>query len=164
MTTPPPSAPPPYGQPSPGPQPGYPGFAPAAPPAYRGQPPAYAGPGGSLPRKRPRQPVQMWDVVLTIVFLVALIVYTALASFAGLFLVMASDSCGVRDCSTELITTGWLIGTLVPWAVLVGAAIWAIVFMVKRRLAFYIPLLGAVGVTLVLVIAFFVTSAGVPTA
>lgn len=163
MTTPPPSAPPPYGQPSPGQQPGYPGFAQPQPPAYGGRPPAYPAYGAPSPGKKPRQPVQVWDLVLTIVFLVALVVYTALASFAGLFLIMASDPCGVRDCSSELITTGWLIGTLVPWAVLIGAVIWAIVFLVKRRLAFYIPLLGAVGVTLVLVLAFFVTAAGVPT-
>ncbi|MFH8248906.1 DUF6264 family protein [Microbacterium sp. B2969] len=130
-------------------------------PGYAAQPPAY---GAVPPSKPPRQPVQVWDVVLTIVFLVGLVVYTAIASFAGLFLIMASDPCGVRDCSTELITAGWLIGTLVPWAVLVAAAIVSIVFMVKRKIAFYIPLLGAVGVTLVLVIAFFVTSAGVPSA
>ena len=163
MTTPPPSAPPPYDQSSPGRQPGYPGYA--QPPAPGG-PPAYAA-YGAAPSDRPsarppRQPVQMWDLILTIVLLVGLVAYTALASFMGLFLIMASDPCGVRDCSTELITTGWLIGTIVPWAVLVGAGIWAIVFLVKRRLAFYIPLLGAVGVTLVLVLAFFVTAAGVP--
>jgi len=160
VTTPPPSAPPPYGETSPGQQPGYPGYA--QPPAYPGQPPAYPAYGAPAPGRKPRQPVQMWDLVLTIVFLVALIVYTALASFAGLFLIMASDPCGAVDCSTELITTGWLVGTLVPWAVLVAAAVWAIVFMVKRRLAFYIPLLGAAGVTLVLVVAFFITASGVP--
>jgi uncharacterized BrkB/YihY/UPF0761 family membrane protein len=161
VTTPPPPAPPPYGQPPAGQQPGYPGYA--QPPAPGGRPPAYPAYGAAPGGKPPRQPVQTWDVILTIVLLVGLVAYTALASFMGLFLVMASDPCGVRECSTELITTGWLIGTLVPWAVLVGAAIWAIVFMVKRRLAFYIPLLGAVGVTLVLVLAFFVTAAGVPT-
>lgn len=150
MTTPPPYGQPPYGQPpSPGTQPGYPG--------YGAQPAAYTQP------KPPRQPVQMWDVVLTIVFLVGLVVLTAFASFMGLFLVMASDSCGVRDCSTELITIGWLVGTLLPWVVLIAAAIVSIVFMVKRKLAFYIPLLGAVGVGGALVLGFVIAGAGVPT-
>ena len=144
------TTPPPYGQPpSPGTQPGYPG--------YGAQPAAY-------PQSRPpRQPVQVWDVVLTIMFLVGLVVLTAFASFMGLFLVMASDSCGARDCSTELITVGWLVGTLLPWVVLIAAAIVSIVFMVKRKLAFYIPLLGAVGVGAALILGFVIAGAGVPT-
>jgi hypothetical protein len=75
---------------------------------------------------------------------------------------MASDPCGTVLCSTDLITLGWLIGTLVPWVVLIAAAVWAIIFLVKRKLAFYIPIVGAVGVTAVLVIAFMITAAGVP--
>jgi hypothetical protein len=108
--------------------------------------------------------VQVWDVVLTIVFLVALVLFTAFASFAGLFLVMASDSCGVRDCSTDLIVVGWLVGTLLPWVVLIAAAVVSIVFMVKRKIAFYIPLLGAVGVVGALVLGFIIAAAGVPSA
>jgi hypothetical protein len=105
----------------------------------------------------------VWDVVLTIVFLIGLVVVTAFASFAGVFLVMASDSCGARSCSVELITIGWLVGTLMPWVVLIAAATVSIVFMVKRRIAFYIPLLGAVGVAGALVLGFVIAAAGVPT-
>jgi hypothetical protein len=166
VTTPPPSSPPPYGQPSPGPQqpkygpqPGYPG--------YGVQPggPGYsaASPYGTPSGRPPREPVQVWDVVLTIVFLVGLVILTAFASLMGLFLVMASDGCGGRDCSTELITIGWLVGTLLPWVVLIAAAIVSIVFMVKRRIAWYIPLLGAVGVGGALVLGFVIAGAGVPT-
>lgn len=126
--------------------------SPSSPPPY----------GRPAPGKPPRQPVQVWDVILTIVFLVGLVVYTAFASFAGLFLVMASDSCGVKDCNADLITTGWVIGTLLPWLVLIAAGIVSIVFMVKRKIAFYIPLLGAVGVTGALVLGFVIAAAGVP--
>jgi len=107
--------------------------------------------------------VQVWDVILTIVFLVGLVVLTFFASFMGMFLVMASDSCGVRDCTTELITIGWLVGTLLPWVVLLTTAIVSIVFMVKRKLAFYLPLLGAVGVCGALFLGFVIAGAGVPT-
>ncbi|WP_243074211.1 DUF6264 family protein [Microbacterium sp. SS28] len=165
MTTPPPV--PPAGQPSPSPQSGYPGYAaPNTPGGYAAQAPgAYPPPVyGAPPSRPPRQPVQVWDIVLTIVFLVGLVVLTAFASFAGLFLVMASDSCGARDCSVELITTGWIVGTLLPWVVLIAAAIVSIVFMVKRKIAFYIPLLGAVGVAGALVLGFVIAGAGVPSA
>jgi hypothetical protein len=159
VTTPPPYGQPPHGQPpSPGTQPAYPGY---------GTQPSYPGygtrPGPYNQPKPPRQPVQVWDVVLTIVFLVGLVVLTAFASFMGLFLVMASDPCGVRDCSTELITIGWLVGTLLPWVVLIATAIVSIVRMVKRKLAFYIPLLGVVGVAGALVLGFVIAGAGVPT-
>lgn len=122
-------------------------------------PPPYAQPAQAS--RPPRQPVQVWDVVLTIVFLAGLVVYTAVASFAGLFLIMGSDSCA-GNCNTELITLGWGIGTIVPWIVLIAAVAVSIVLMVKRRIAFYIPLLGAVLVTGTLVLAFAVVASGVP--
>ncbi|WP_345800186.1 DUF6264 family protein [Microbacterium sp. AZCO] len=130
-------------------------------PGYAAQPPVY---GAVPPGRRPRQPVQVWDVVLTIVFLVGLVVYALFASIAGAFLAMASDPCGAVTCNTDLIGTGVLIGMVGPWLVLIAAATISIIFMVKRKLAFYLPLLGAVGVTGVLIIAFFVAAAGVPTA
>jgi hypothetical protein len=80
----------------------------------------------------------------------------------GLFLVMASDPCGARECSTELITVGWLMGMILPWVALIATAIVAIVLMVKRRLAFWVPLVGAALIVLALVLAFVVTAAGVP--
>ena len=152
MTTPPPhygrqpTGQPPHGQPpAQGAQPGYTGYV-----AY--------------PQPRPqRQPVPVWDVVLTIVFLVGLVVLTAFASFMGLFVVMASDSCGARECSTDFIVLGWLVAMLLPWVALIAAVTVSIVFMVKRKLAFYIPVLGAVGVGGALILGFVIAGAGVPT-
>ena len=108
--------------------------------------------------------MRVWDIVLTIVLLIGLVIVTAFASFAGLFLVMASDSCGVRDCNVDFITAGWVVGTGLPWVVLIVTAIVSIVFMVRRKLAFYIPLLGAVGVVGSLVLGFVIAAAGVPSA
>lgn len=109
-----------------------------------------------------KRPVKVWDVVVTIILLVGAAVLAALASLMGMFLVMASDPCGARDCSTELITIGWLMGMILPWVVLVVTAVVAIVLLVKRRLAFWVPLVGAVAIVLSLVLAFMVTSMGVP--
>jgi hypothetical protein len=113
------------------------------------------------PASAPR-PVRGWDIALTIVLLVAAGVLAAVASLMGMFLVMASDPCGVRTCSTELITLGWLMGMILPWVAFLAAAVVAIVLLVKRRLAFWVPLAGAAAIVLVLVAAFAVTAAGVP--
>jgi hypothetical protein len=112
---------------------------------------------GSTPR-----PARVWDIVLTIVLLIASGVLAALASVMGMFLVMASDPCGARACSTELITLGWLMGMILPWVAFLAASVVAIVLMVKRRLAFWVPLAGAGAIVLALVAAFAVTAAGVP--
>ncbi|MFB7892670.1 DUF6264 family protein [Microbacterium sp. NPDC056044] len=109
-----------------------------------------------------KPPVKVLDLVITIVLLVADAVLATLASFMGIFLVMASDSCGVRDCNVDLITLGWLMGMILPWVMLVATVVVAIVLMVKRRLAFWVPLAGAALIVLSLVAAFLVASAAVP--
>jgi hypothetical protein len=114
------------------------------------------------PQPRVKPPVKVWDVVVTIILLVGDGVLAALASLMGMFLVMASDPCGARDCSTELITIGWLMGMALPWVALIATAIVSIVLMVKRRLAFWVPLLGAALIVGSLALAFAVTAAGVP--
>lgn len=158
MTTPEPE------QPSPAPPPyaGPPAYA--APPTY-GPPPAYGPPppeGVLAAARAARRPVKTVDVIVTIVLLVGDAVLAVLASFMGMFLVMASDPCGVRQCSTELITIGWLMGMALPWVALIVTVVVAVILMVKRRLAFWVALAGAVLIVLSLVLAFAVTSAGVP--
>lgn len=127
-------------------------------PSYPGDP-AYAPAPDDAPAKRP---VKTLDVVVTIVLLVADGVLAALASFMGIFLVMASDSCGARDCNVDLITLGWLMGMILPWVALVATVVVAIVLMVRRRLAFWVPLAGAALIVLSLVAAFVVAAAAVP--
>ncbi len=130
-----------------------------APPPYPGSP-TYRGPVEDAPPAK--RPVKVLDLVITIVLLVADAVLATLASFMGIFLVMASDSCGARDCNVDLITVGWLMGMILPWVMLVVTVVVAIVLMVKRRLAFWVPLAGAALIVLSLVAAFMVASAAVP--
>lgn len=163
MTSPPPDAAPaqepfeppvgPYGSaPTPsGPAPSPYGQPPAGPYGY-----AVAPPAG-------KRPVRTWDVVLTVILLVLDVALAALMSFFGLFLAMASDSCGVRDCNTDLIATGMMIGVGLPWLMLIITVIAAVVVLVMRRLAFWIPLVGAALIVASLVLGFVVAGAGVPT-
>ena len=101
--------------------------------------------------------------MLTIVFLVANVVLAAIMSLLGFFLAFASDSCGVRDCSTELIATGMMVAIGLPWLVLIVVTVIAIVVLVRRRLAFWIPLVGGALIIGSLVLGWMIAAAGVPT-
>jgi len=103
-------------------------------------------------------------VVLTIVLLVLNLVLAALVSFMGLFLAMASDPCGVRDCSTDLIATGMMVAVGLPWLVLIVIVVVAIVLMVMRRLAFWVPIVGGILIVGSLVLGWSIAAAGVPSA
>lgn len=135
------------------------------------QPPPYGPPAGSpiapsypaYPAPPVKPPVRVWDVVLTSVLLVLLGVLALIVSFFGFFLAMASDPCGVRDCSTELIGLGMLTAVGMPWVVLLAAVVVAIVVMVKRRIAFWIPIVAVPLVIGSWFVGAFIASAGVPT-
>ena len=128
--------------------------------------PPYASPPTSSPMldgsSPAKPPIKVWDLVLTILLLLGVAALAAFVSFSAVFLVMASDSCGVRDCSTELIVFGWLLGMGLPWIVLIAAIVVSIVRLVRRRIAFWVPLAGAVLVVLSLVLAFAITAWAVP--
>ncbi|MFE5408436.1 DUF6264 family protein [Microbacterium sp. NPDC056569] len=131
----------------------------SAPPPYPGGA-AYGPPAAeAVPAKRP---VKVLDVVVTIVLLVADGVLAGLASVTGMFLVMASDPCGNVLCDGSLIAIGWMMGMILPWVAFAITAVVAVILMVKRRLAFWVPLAGAALIVLSLVLAFVVTAAGVP--
>ncbi len=131
------------------------------------QPPPYGPPASPIapyyPAPRAKPPARVWDVVLTVVLLVALGVLTLFVSFFGFFLAMASDPCGVRDCSTELIGLGMLTAVALPWVILLAAVVVAIVLMVKRRLAFWVPLVAVPFVIGSWFVGAFIAAAGVPT-
>lgn len=88
--------------------------------------------------------MRTWDLVVTIILLVLDGVLAAIMSFFGFFLAMAGDSCGARDCNSELIAVGLMVAVALPWLVLILVAIVSIVLLVTRRLAFWVPLVGAV--------------------
>ena len=124
------------------------------------QPPTAQHPLDAEPRHR--HPKRVWDIVLTVVLLLALAGVTLIASIFGLYLSMAADACGVRDCDTDLIAVGMLFAAVIPWIVLAIAVIGSIVLLILGRLAFWVPIVGGV----LVVVAFFVgaglATAGVP--
>ena len=107
-------------------------------------------------------PVRTWDLVVTIILLVLDGVLAAIMSFFGFFLAMAGDSCGARDCNADLIAVGLMVAVALPWLVLIIVAVVAIVLLVKRRLAFWVPLVGAVLIISSWFVGAVIAAAGVP--
>lgn len=107
----------------------------------------------------PPRPRRTWDLVLTIVLLVFYLGATALGSVMSFFLAFAGDSCGASTvCDYDMIGNAVLIvlaGVWVPALFVVGGAI---ILLVKRRVAFWVPLAG-----IVLTIAIVITGFAVAT-
>jgi hypothetical protein len=113
----------------------------------------------------PRRPVIVWDLVLTIVLLVIMIGAALLASFFSFFLAFASDSCGAAvTCDTDRIATGMLIAMIGPLLMGLLALIAAVIVLVLKRIAFWIPIVGIVLIVGVFVGGAAITASGVPSA
>lgn len=93
------------------------------------------------PPAPPAEP-RTWDIVATVVLLVLLVLGGLVTSFMGLFLVMASDSCGVEDCNEGGIVLGTAIAVAAPWVAIVAMGVWAVVRLVRRKLAWWVAMLA----------------------
>ena len=81
------------------------------------------------------------DIVATVVLLVLLVLGGLVTSFMSLFLVMASDSCGVNECNEGQLVLGVLVAAAAPWVAIVGMGVWAIVRLVRRKVAWWVAML-----------------------
>ncbi|MBO0984981.1 hypothetical protein [Rathayibacter sp. SD072] len=90
-----------------------------------------------------RRPVRVWDLVLTVVLLLAEVCATLLLTYVGLFSSMASDGClGRDDCDFTLLNWGVLIAAGGVWIGMLAALVVSIVLLVRRRIAFWVPIAG----------------------
>jgi hypothetical protein len=94
---------------------------------------------GALQPPAARRPVRVWDVVVTSILLVLLVLFALGASYAGFFLAFASDACMADSCDFALMNTGFWIAVVSPWVLLLVAVVFGIVQLVRRRLSFWIP-------------------------
>ena len=111
----------------------------------------------------PKRPVIMWDLVLTIGLLVLMAGTAILASFLSFFLAFAGDPCGSGiTCDYDRMGTGMLVAMIGPLAVGLLALVAAIIVLVLKRIAFWIPLVGTVLIIGVFVGGAALTISGVP--
>jgi hypothetical protein len=108
--------------------------------------------------------VAVWDLILTIVFLLLLLLAGGIAGAAGIFLVFLTDSCGSgANCVEPQLDNGYFIATVGVWIPAVVALIASIVVLALKRRAFWIPLVGIVLIVATWAVGYAVlTSAIVP--
>ena len=98
---------------------------------------------GSMTTQLPVRQRRIWDLVLTIVLLVLLVIVSAAVALLGFGLAFAGDSCGASSvCDYDRIGTGLLVGIAAPLVIGVIALVATIVALVLRRLSFWIPAAG----------------------
>ena len=106
-----------------------------------------------------RRPVIVWDLVVTIVLLVLMVGAGLLLGLFGFLFLAFSDSCGASmRCDYDVMTTGVFVA--VGGVLLVGllALVAAVILLVLRRIAFWVPLVG-----IVLMVAAFWLGASIST-
>ncbi|CAN5459782.1 hypothetical protein BH10ACT7_BH10ACT7_22950 [soil metagenome] len=114
------------------------------------------------PSAAPVRERRTWDLVLTIVLLVLYLAGNVILSALALFfLAFAGDSCGARNtCDYDQISNGILIATAGPWIPVIFVVAGAIILLVIKRIAFWVPLVGgALSVTALVVGIAIATSA-----
>jgi len=84
------------------------------------------------------------DVTVSVILLVAGVIGFGMLAFLSLFFAMMSDGCYGDRCDTGLMSIGWLIALVAPPVVFLAAAGWTIVRLVRRKTAWWLPIVGAV--------------------
>ncbi|MBJ7331793.1 MAG: hypothetical protein JHC95_18000 [Solirubrobacteraceae bacterium] len=84
------------------------------------------------------------DRVAAIVLLIVTGLIAAALFFAGLMLVMSSDSCGTGDteCNTGLFTIAWLLSMAFPVAGFTATTVFTFVRIGRGERSVWVPLLG----------------------
>jgi hypothetical protein len=88
------------------------------------------------------------DIALTIVFLALQVALVIALVLPALFLAMASAGCG-EGCNLGVIQAGFYVAVFGPGVVFIANLIVSIVFLVQKRTAWLLSLLGAVASLLV---------------
>ena len=83
------------------------------------------------------------DVVVTSLLIAAHVTVFGATAFFSLFYAMASDPCGSGTaCDTGKIGQAYFLTDAVGLVVLLAASTAAVLLMLRRRLAFWVPLAG----------------------
>lgn len=102
-------------------------------------------PGYPVPATRPAgSGARVADVTVSVILMSAGVLGFATLAFMSLFLVMMSDGCFGDRCNTGLMSVGWLIALAAPPVVFIAAVVWTIIRLARRKLAWWVPLAGAV--------------------
>ncbi|MDF2916362.1 MAG: hypothetical protein K0S70_579 [Microbacterium sp.] len=99
------------------------------------------------------------DVTASVILILAGIVGFGFLGFMSMFLGMASDGC-FGQCNSGLISLGWMIALFGTPAVFLASIVWTMVRLSGRRVAWWVPLAGAMAALMVWFVGVEVLRAG----
>lgn len=95
------------------------------------------------PAQRPMSRANTADVIVTSLLMATHVAIVGLSAFFSMFYAMASDPCGSGTaCNTDNIGWAFAVTDLGGLGVLLAASVVAVFLMVRRRIAFWVPLVG----------------------
>jgi uncharacterized BrkB/YihY/UPF0761 family membrane protein len=97
-----------------------------------------------LPNAAAVKPRRVWDIVLSVILMVAGAVAVVMMLFPTIFLPMAVAGCAADSCNDAQMSVGLTLAFVSPFIVMLAATIVAIVLIVRRMLAFWVVLAGIV--------------------
>lgn len=112
-------------------------------------------------RARSRVRLRVWDVALSSVFVLVLLVATGVAALVGLNLPMAAGGCG-EGCSPEQMQLGYVVAVALPIIFALIAIVTTIARLRMRRLAYWVPLVGTAAVGIGLTIGAWISLSAIP--
>ncbi|MWB98973.1 DUF6264 family protein [Agromyces seonyuensis] len=107
-----------------------------------------------------RAPLVLWDLIVTIVLIALMLVGAAAATVASLGLVVLGSCTEAAACNTTLQGLGFLVALVLPGLVGLVFAGWAVVRLWRRRLAYWVPIVGLVAVFVPLALGAWIVTLG----
>ena len=103
------------------------------------------------------------DVVLSVVFALLAAALAIILGILGITLAFMGDSCGASAvCDYTQLSAGILLAMMLPAVITVVFIVWMIVRLVRRKRAFWVPLVGAVAAVIGWGIGYLVATSAVP--
>jgi len=113
-------------------------------------------------RKAPRS----WDFLLTLALIVVMFLFLAAFALSSVTLSATSLACADAggDCADNPVQVGQLISTYAPVAIALVVLVVSIVRLVRRRIAFFVPIIGILLMSVAFAIGTTVRDTGIPEA
>ena len=114
----------------------------------------------------PRQAPRSWDFILTLVLVLVMLLFVGAFALSTVTLSATSFACADAgaECIDSRVQIGQLISTYAPGAIALVAVIVSVVRLVRRRVAFWVPIVGIVLMSIAFAVGTTIRDIGIPEA
>ena len=104
-----------------------------------------------------------WDFLLTALFIVVMIALAIALAISSLGSGVINTACGSGDCDNFRVQLGQALCSFGPPVIALVSAVWSIVLVLRRRIGFWVALLGAGLMVAVFLGGRLLMDSGIPT-